>query len=110
MGLVVTDSKSTPKKNQLELYRDTSRVEAIDFDTSTNKWTHLRLQVRALPGLKWVIEGKAWNEIESEPKNWLLLWTDIATPETGQPGIWSSANVKKSLVEIDDLRVWLVED
>mgnify|MGYP001276374981 CR=1 FL=1 len=57
-----------PAKGKLELRRNDAMVHAVDFKWQPNRWTHLVLQVRELPGLQWALEGKAWSEGETAPK------------------------------------------
>ena len=97
-----------PEQQQLELCRDTAVVQKVAFQSVPGQWTHLRLQVRPLPGLKWAVQGKAWDESQKEPAAWTLEWTDTATPELGQAAVWGKP-LGGEPVAVDDIRLWLIE-
>lgn len=97
-----------PERRQLELSRDTAVVQSVPFQSVLGQWTHLRLQVRALPGLQWAVQGKAWNESQQEPAAWMLEWTDTAKPELGQAAVWGTP-LGGEPVAVDDIRLWLIE-
>ena len=97
-----------PEQQQLELSRDTAVVQSVPFQSALGQWTHLRLQVRPLPGLKWAVLGKAWDESQQEPEAWTLEWTDTAKPELGQAAVWGTP-LGGEPVAVDDIRLWLIE-
>jgi len=97
-----------PERQQLELCRDTAVVQKVPFQSVPGQWTHLRLQVRPLPGLKWAVQGKAWDESQQEPEAWTLEWTDTAKPELGQAAVWVTP-LGGEPVAVDDIRLWLIE-
>ena len=97
-----------PNKQQLELLRNEVIVHTEKFEWLPAQWTHLQLQVRALPGLQWAVEGKAWNEKEAEPKKWTLQWRDTAAPSNDQPSVWGTPHAGKPIA-LDDVGLWVVE-
>ena len=97
-----------PKRQRLELLRGTVLAYDVEFQSVPGQWTHLRLQVRALPGLKWAIEGKAWDESQIEPEAWTLEWADTAEPELGQAAVWGTPHGGQP-VAVDDVRLWRVD-
>lgn len=97
-----------PERKQLELCRDTAMVHEVPFQSVPGQWTHLRLQVRPLPGLKWAVQGKAWDESQQEPEDWTLEWTDTAKPELGQAAVWGTP-LGGEPVAVDDIQLWLIE-
>ena len=97
-----------PEQQQLELCRDTAVVQKVPFQSVPGQWTNLRLQVRPLPGLKWTVQGKAWDESQQEPAAWMLEWTDTAKPELGQAAVWGTP-LGGEPVTVDDIRLWLIE-
>ena len=97
-----------PNKQQLELLSNEVIVHSVKFEWLPEQWTHLQLQVRALPGLQWAVEGKAWNEKEEEPTRWTLQWKETAAPSNGQPSIWGAPHAGKPIA-LDDVRLWTVE-
>ncbi len=80
----------------------------VNPERQHGQWTHLRLQVRALPGLQWAVQGKAWDESQQEPAAWMLEWTDTAKPELGQAAVWGTP-LGGEPVAVDDIRLWLIE-
>ena len=97
-----------PERQQLELSRDTAIVQSVPFQPALGQWTHLRLQVRTLPGLQWAVQGKAWNESQQEPGAWTLEWTDTAKPELGQAAVWGTP-LDGEPVAVDDIQLWLID-
>jgi len=97
-----------PNKQQLELLSNEVIVHSVKFEWLPDQWTHLQLQVRALPGLQWAIEGKAWNEKEEEPTKWTLQWKDTAAPSNGQPSVWGTPYAEKPIA-LDDVGLRIVE-
>ena len=97
-----------PNKQQLELLSNEVIVHSAKFEWLPNQWTHLQLQVRALPGLQWAVEGKAWNQKEEEPTRWTLQWKDTAAPSNGQPSVWGTPHAGKPIA-LDDVGLQVVE-
>ena len=97
-----------PDRQQLELCRDTAVAQKVPFQSVPGQWTHLRLQLRPLPGLKWAVQGKAWDESQQEPEASTLEWTDTAKPELGQAAVWGT-QLGGEPVAVDDIRLWLIE-
>ena len=107
-GLSGYQLRVNPKRQQLELSKDTTVIQKVPFHSVPGQWTHLRLQVRPLPGLKWAVQGKAWNESQQEPGAWTLEWTDTAKPELGQAAVWGTP-LDGEPVAVDDIQLWLID-
>jgi len=97
-----------PAKGKLELRRNDAMVHAVGFKWQPNRWTHLVLQVRELPGLQWALEGKAWSEGETAPKDWTLTWKDAGEPLAGRPSVWGTP-FSGQPIAVDDVRVWRID-
>ena len=97
-----------PNKQQLELLSNDVIVHSVKFEWLPDQWTHLQFQVRALPGLQWAIEVKAWNEKEEEPTKWTLQWKDTAAPSNVQPSVWGTPYAEKPIA-LDDVGLRIVE-
>ena len=97
-----------PNIQQLELLRNEVVVHSEKFEWLSGQWTYLQLQVRELPGLQWVVEGKVWHKKQAEPKKWTLKWRDTAAPSNGQPSVWGTPCGGKPIA-LDDVRLWVVE-
>jgi len=98
-----------PNKQQLELLRNEVVVHSEKFEWLSEKWIHLQLQIRELPGLQWIVEGKAWHEKQAEPKKWSLQWKETTAPSNGQPSAWGTPHAGKPIA-LDDVRLYWAID
>ncbi len=80
----------SPAKRKLELLKGDAAVVAVDFVWVSGKWTHVKLQTRALGVGVWQVEGKAWMEGQPEPRAWNLVWKETAEPAAGRASVWAS--------------------
>ena len=97
-----------PTKKKLELLRNETVVNAIDFLWQPNGWTLLTLEVRELPGLQWVVEGNACTKGTNALAEASISWKDADAPLAGRPTVWATPFADKP-VEVDDLRLWRVD-
>lgn len=96
--------KISPGKKALEIYKGDDVLTSVAFDWKSDSWTVLRLQMRELPHHTWKIEGKAWPQTGSEPKEWLISAEEKTAPADGRPSIWGSP-YSGTPIRFDDLRV-----
>ena len=97
-----------PAQKKLELLRNEVRVHAVDFEWNAEEWTYLMLQVRALPGLQWAVEGKAWTATQKAPEAWTLKWKDAGAPLPGRASVWGTPYSGKPIA-VDDVQVWRID-
>ena len=97
-----------PAKGKLELLRNEATVQEVDFGWNPSQWTYMMLQVHELPGLQWAVEGKAWNETQKAPDEWLLTWKDAGAPLPGRPSAWGTPFSDKP-IRVDDIQVWRID-
>ena len=80
----------SPAKKALELLKDQDVKTSVVFDWKPAAWTHLRLQVRKVKDGDWRIEGKAWPQGESEPKDWIVVSDEKEEPVAGRASVLGS--------------------
>jgi hypothetical protein len=79
-----------PGKTALELLKDQEVKASMPFDWKSGTWTQFRLQVRKVKAGEWRIEGKAWPQGGTEPKNWMLTFDEKEEPMTGRASVMGS--------------------
>ncbi|MEW6161207.1 MAG: hypothetical protein AB1813_27570 [Verrucomicrobiota bacterium] len=94
----------TPAKKLLELYKGDEVKSTFPFDWTSGKWTHLRLQVQKINDAAWKIEGKAWTEGQSEPRDWMIQWDENEKPYTGRASV-SGSPFSGTPIRFDDFIV-----
>jgi hypothetical protein len=77
-----------PATGTIELRKADDTKASKPFVWNPATWLHLRLRVRQLDSTHWRIEGKAWPDTASEPKDWLLSFDDTEEPSPGRASIW----------------------
>ena len=95
---------AAPGQNVLQLSRDQQIVASAPFDWKPGTWTSLHLQVRQISRDKWVIEGRAWADGTSEPKDWSISFEVSEAPPAGKASIWGAPYSGKPIL-FDDLSV-----
>jgi len=80
----------SPGKKVLELLKDQEIKASAAFDWKAGTWTQLRLQIRKVKDGAWRIEGKAWGQGESEPKDWLVVFDEKEEPVAGRASVLGS--------------------
>lgn len=98
----------TPAKKLLEIFKGDEVVARAPFTWESDSWTLLRLQARKVKAGEWKIEGKAWKQGGTEPKEWLVTFTSSEETAAGRASIWGSP-VSGTPIRFDDLAVTKVE-
>ncbi|MGA7882040.1 MAG: hypothetical protein WBL40_05225 [Terrimicrobiaceae bacterium] len=93
-----------PGQNGLQLLKDQQVLAAAPFDWKSGTWTSLHLQVRKVSEGKWIIEGRAWAEGTSEPKEWSISAEVSEALPAGKASIWGAPYSGKPIL-FDDLNV-----
>jgi hypothetical protein len=93
-----------PGQNGLQLLKDQQVLASAPFAWKPGTWTLLRLQVRKFAEGKWIIEGRAWADETSEPKDWSISLEVSEAPPAGKASIWGAPYSGKPIL-FDDLSV-----
>jgi hypothetical protein len=93
-----------PGQNGLQLLKDQQVVASAPFEWKSAVWTSLHLQIRKISEGKWIIEGRAWAEGASEPKDWSISLEVSEAPSAGKASIWGAPYSGKPIL-FDDLSV-----
>jgi hypothetical protein len=96
--------QATPAKRALEILKGDEVVTASPWKWASDRWTHLRLEVRKTSDDAWQIAGKAWSANETEPAEWLVKWTQTNQPTNGKAGVWGKP-FSGTPIRFDDLTV-----
>ena len=80
----------SPAKKSVELLKDMDVKTSVAFDWKAGEWTHLRLQIRKVNDGEWQIEGKAWMQGVTEPKDWTITTTEKEEPVSGKASVLGS--------------------
>lgn len=94
----------SPAKKLIELYKGDDVVASTPFLWASDSWTMLRLQSRKVKDGEFKIEGKAWKQGDAEPKDWLIVHTDMAETPAGRPSLWGNPYAGTP-IRYDDLKV-----
>jgi hypothetical protein len=82
--------KVSPAKEALEIYKGDQSVASVPYHWKTGAWTVLKLRIRQTEGPTWRIEGKAWPQTETEPKEWTITLEEKTEPHRGRASIWGN--------------------
>lgn len=93
-----------PAKKVLELLKDQDVKTSVAFDWKPGTWTQVRLQVRRVKDGEWRVEGKAWPQGESEPKDWIVVSDEKEEPIAGRASVLGSP-FSGMPIWFDDLKV-----
>jgi hypothetical protein len=93
-----------PGQNGLQLLKDQQIMASAPFEWKSGTWTSLQLQVRKFSEGKWIIEGRAWEDGASEPKDWSISFEVSQAPPAGKASIWGAPYSGKPIL-FDDLSV-----
>ena len=93
-----------PGQNALQLLKDQQVVASVPFDWKQGTWTSLHLQVRKISEGKWIIEGRAWADGTSEPRDWPISLQASEAPPAGKASIWGAPYSSRPIL-FDDLSV-----
>lgn len=94
----------SPAKKTLELYKGDEWKTSTAYNWKPAHWTALLLQVRAMGGQSWKIQGKAWTHGDPEPAEWMIALDDTEPPSVGRASFWGSPFSGKP-IRFDDLLV-----
>jgi hypothetical protein len=94
--------KVSPAKNALELDKGDDTLASVPYDWKSGAWTMFRLRVRAAGEQRWKIEGKAWPQTGSEPKEWMIAVEEKTPPHPGRASLWGSP-YSGTPIRFDDL-------
>ena len=98
----------SPGKKTLELLKDQDIKTSVEFEWKSGAWTRLRLQIRKNKDGEWRVEGKAWPDGASEPKEWMISFDEREAPVTGKASVMGSP-FSGTPIWFDDLRVERVQ-
>ncbi len=96
--------KVSPAKDALEIFKGDQSAASVPYHWKTGAWTVLKLRIRQAGGPVWKIEGKAWPQTETEPKDWTITLEEKEEPHSGRASIWGSP-FSGTPIRFSDLRV-----
>ena len=96
--------KISPGKNALELFKGDDVMASVPFKWESGSWTILQLQVREANDGHWKVEGKAWAQNSTEPKEWMMAVEEKSAPAAGRASIWGSP-YSGTAIRFDDLAI-----
>ena len=94
----------SPAKKTLELLKDQDLKASVAFEWKSGEWTHLRLQIRKVKDGEWKVEGKAWLQAATEPKEWTISAAEKEESIAGKASVLGSP-FAGTPIGFDDLRV-----
>jgi len=94
----------SPGKKQLELVRNDEVKEAIPFEWTPGKWTHLKLTVLKNGESEWTIQGSAWQEGQPEPKTPMVTTLESDSLPSGRASVFGSPFSGRP-IRFDDFKV-----
>ncbi len=77
-------------KKVIELYKGEELVASAPYQWESGTWTTLKLELRKKSSEEWIVQGKGWSEKMTEPKEWMLKFTDKTAPVTGRASVWGA--------------------
>jgi hypothetical protein len=93
-----------PAQGTVELRKGDDAVTSVPFTWKSDTWTRLRLHIgKAADGI-FQVEGKAWPDGSSEPKEWMITTQEKAAPSPGRASAWGMPYSEKP-IRFDDLGV-----
>jgi hypothetical protein len=94
--------KVSAAKDALEIYKGDESMASVPYHWKTGSWTMFKLRIRQTDGPAWKIEGKAWPQTETEPKEWMIALVEKTEPRPGRASLWGSP-VSGTPIRFDDL-------
>jgi hypothetical protein len=94
----------SPGKKQLEIYRGDEVKKGIDYEWHPGKWIFLKVTLLKSGEKEWRVDGKVWNEGESEPEKPSIQFTDSEAPPTGR-ALVSGSPYSGTPIRFDDFVV-----
>jgi hypothetical protein len=80
----------SPAKEALEILKDQEVKQSVSFQWKSGTWTRLRLQIRKIKDGEWKVEGKAWPQDGTEPKEWIIAYEEQEEPIPGKASVLAS--------------------
>jgi hypothetical protein len=77
-----------PAVNQLQLLKGDDVEASAPIKWASGSWTKFSLRVSKTGEGKWKIQGKAWQEGQDEPKDWMINFEDNEAPRPGRAGMY----------------------
>jgi hypothetical protein len=93
--------KISAAKDAVEIFKGDTSLASAPYHWKTGTWTVLKLRIRP-DGSAWKIEGKAWTQTDTEPKDWTITLDEKETPHPGRASFWGSP-VSSTPIRFDDL-------
>lgn len=78
----------SPAKKLVELVKGEEVVASAPFTWESGSWTLLRLQCRKVKDGEFKLEGKAWKQGDSEPKEWQISRAETTESPAGRSSVW----------------------
>jgi hypothetical protein len=94
----------SPAKRAIEILRGDTPQSSVPYQWNSDTWTHLKLQIRKIDDTLWKVEGKAWQDGQPEPDEWMITLDETDAPIPGRPGAWGIP-FSVTPIRFDDLKV-----
>ena len=107
-GIVGYRLMVSPGQKKLKLFRNDVPVHEVVHTWVPGDWTHMALQIRPMPGLKWMVMARVWHSSELESKEWQIAWTENVEPLPGRATVWGQP-YSGMPIAVDNLRVWRID-
>jgi len=79
-----------PAVGEVQLYKGDEVKGTAKYAWTSGTWTRLKLRVQKTADGKVKVEGKAWPDGQTEPKDWTLTFVDAEAPQTGRACLLST--------------------
>lgn len=93
-----------PAINELQIRQSNRILSRAPLTWKPGTWTSLRLQLKFAGEGKWTVEGKAWNDGETEPAAWLTKFESTTAPLKGRSVLWGTPYSEKA-IQFDNVLV-----
>jgi hypothetical protein len=94
----------SPSKQALEIYRDADLKASVPYQWKSGGWLKLRLRIHSRDKDTWLVEGNAWEQSASEPKQWMISFEAKEEPMAGRASVFGSP-FSGEAVRFDNLAV-----
>lgn len=94
----------SPGRKLVELLKGDEVKASAPVEWASEKWLHLRLQIREVKPGAWRIEGKTWLADATEPAEWTVAIDETAEPPMGRATLWSTP-FSNTPIRFDDVAV-----
>ena len=79
-----------PAKGELQILKGEEVKAALPLAWKSGSWTSLKLQARKTAEGKTVVEGKAWEQGQEEPKDFAVKFEEAEEVPKGRASAWAS--------------------